>query len=70
MSAFRYVDQMERRAVDGGAQWRILRRTCTLEWTRVNERAGLVGRAADASPGRARPHRSRLLAVGPIRRFW
>jgi hypothetical protein len=36
MSAFRYVDQMEKR--DG--QWRIMRRTCTLEWCRVNERAG------------------------------
>jgi hypothetical protein len=35
-SGFRYVDDLARR--DG--VWRIARRTCTLEWTRVNDRAG------------------------------
>jgi hypothetical protein len=34
-SGFRYVDDFERR--DG--EWRIARRTCTLEWTRVNDPA-------------------------------
>jgi hypothetical protein len=34
-TAFRYVDDFERR--DG--EWRILRRTCTLEWTRFNDPA-------------------------------
>jgi hypothetical protein len=45
MSAFRYVDQMERRDLGGsGGVWRIARRT---------------------PPRRARPHRPRVLAVGP-----
>ncbi|HEV8298175.1 MAG TPA: nuclear transport factor 2 family protein [Acidimicrobiales bacterium] len=35
-SAFRYVDDFERRE----GEWRIARRTCTLEWCRVNDPAG------------------------------
>jgi hypothetical protein len=56
MSAFRYVDQMQQRDVDGsGVQWRIARRTCTLEWARVNERAGWW----DAPPAHRRGVRDR-----------
>jgi hypothetical protein len=56
MSAFRYVDQMERRDLGGsGGVWRIARRTCTLEWARVNERAGWW----DAPPAHRRGVRDR-----------
>jgi hypothetical protein len=51
LSAFRYVDDFERR----GDEWRIARRTCTLEWTRVNERAGWW----DAPPTHRRGMRDR-----------
>jgi hypothetical protein len=55
VSSFRYIDDMERRTVDGVAQWRIARRTCTLEWCRVNERAGWW----DAPPAHRRGVRDR-----------
>ena len=38
-----------------GGEWRILRRTCTLEWCRVNERAGWW----DAPPAHRRGMRDR-----------
>jgi hypothetical protein len=55
VSAFRYVDDMERRTVDGSAQWRIARRTCTLEWCQVAER----DRWWDAPPAHRRGVRDR-----------
>ncbi|HEX7096302.1 MAG TPA: nuclear transport factor 2 family protein [Acidimicrobiales bacterium] len=50
-TAFRYVDDFERR--DG--EWRIARRTCTLEWTRVIEPESWF----DASPRHRRGMRDR-----------
>jgi len=50
-TAFRYVDDFERR----GGQWRIARRTCTLEWTQAVERSSWF----DASPKHRRGTRDR-----------
>jgi hypothetical protein len=38
-TAFRYVDDFERRTDDARSEWRIARRICTLEWCRVNDPA-------------------------------
>lgn len=50
-TAFRYVDDFERR----GGEWRIARRTCTLEWTRTID----AHEWFDASPKHRRGVRDR-----------
>lgn len=49
MSGFRYVDDLERRR----GEWRIRRRICTLEWTRVDD----VSTWWDAPPAHRRGRR-------------